>query len=98
MERIGLAASKIAKGNLFIYNIFVVLLSFLFSLLIFVLAGSTMILTLLLIGYIMNEIFPQNYEKEWTSVMKLCMITLTVLIGLFNFLAILKNFKLSKPK
>ena len=35
MERIGIAASKIAQGNLFLYNICVIVISFLFSLFIF---------------------------------------------------------------
>ncbi len=98
MERIGIAASKIAKGNLFLYNLFVVLLSFLFSLLIFILAGASLVLSLVVIGYIVSGLLPQNFEKEWTMVMRVCMISLTVMISLFNLMAILKNVKISKPR
>ncbi len=98
MERIGLAASKIAKGNLFLYNGYVILLSFLFSFLIFVLAGSSLGIALIIIGYIANGFLPQNFEKDWTSVMRVCMISLTVMISLFNLFAILKNIKFSRNK
>jgi len=48
MKRIGIAASKISKGNLALYNFCVVLISVLFSLSIFVVAGSTVIFAYLL--------------------------------------------------
>lgn len=102
MERIGIAASKIAKGNLVLYNLFVVLISLLFSLLTFLLAGTSIYITLLLIGYVNSMIYgggaPQNFEKEWTSVMLVCMIFLTIVVSLFNLLAILKNIKITKNR
>ena len=98
MERIGIAASKIAKGNLLLYNFFVILLSFLFSLLIFILVGASMVLSLLVIGYIVNGLLPQNYEKEWTMVIRICMISLTAMIALFNVMCVLKNIKFSRPR
>ena len=98
MERIGIAASRIAQGNLLLYNFFVVFLSFLFSLLIFILVGSSLVLSLVVIGYIVNGLMPQNFEKEWTMVIRICMISLTVAISLFNIVAILKNIKFSKPR
>lgn len=38
MERIGIAASKIAKGNLLLYNSYVVLIAFLLSVLLFLIS------------------------------------------------------------
>lgn len=98
MERIGIAASKIARGNLFLYNFYVVLISSLLSLLMFVLAGSSVMLALLLIGTIINGFLPENFEKEWTSIIRICMIFLTIIISLFNLSAILKNIKLVRHK
>ena len=98
MERIGIAASKIAKGNLFLYNLFVVMISFLFSLLIFLLAGSSLFISLLIINSINEGEMPQNLEKMWTSVMLVCMISLTIVVSIFNLFAILKNIKLTKNR
>ena len=54
MKRISIAASKInPKGNVRLYNLYVVLIScLLFSLFIFIAAGATIALALMLIGYI----------------------------------------------
>ena len=98
MERIGIAASKIAQGNLLLYNLLVIFISFLFSLLIFLLAGSSIFISLLVINYINEGHIPQNFEKEWTSVMLVCMISLTIVVSIFNLFAILKNIKFTKNK
>ena len=98
MERIGIAASKIAKGNLFLYNFLVVLISFSFSLLIFILAGTSIFIALLVINSINQGTIPSNFGKEWTSVMLVCMISLTIIVSVFNLLAILKNIKFTKNK
>jgi len=96
MERIGIAASKIAKGNWLLYNLTVVLLSFLFSLFIFVLAGSTVVFALVMITYVSNEILAFEFEKNKTSILFVCMISLTIVTVLFNLLAISKNIKFRK--
>src|SRR5882672_204463 len=102
MERIGITASKIAKGNLFLYNLFVILISFLFSLLIFLLAGISIFIALWAIDfihYILNgDHVYSNFGKEWTSVMLVCMISLTIVVSVFNLLAILKNIKFTKSR
>ena len=98
MERIGIAASKIAKGNLLLYNFFVIVLSFLFSLLIFILAGTSILIALVLIKVISLGYVPQNLGKEWTSVMLVCMISLTIIVSIFNLCAIMKNIKFSKSR
>ena len=98
MERIGLAASKIAKGNLLLYNIYVVLISSLFSLLIFVLSGTTVTLALILIAYVGNEVMKFEFEKNWSPIIATCMAALTVIMALFNIVAISKNIKLPKSR
>ncbi len=98
MERIGIVASKIAKGNLLVYNSLVIVLSLFFSVLIFVLAGTALLLSFILLGYIVNGMLPQNLGKEWTMVVRVCMIGLTVIVAFFNLAAVLKNLKISKPR
>ena len=98
MKRIGIAASKMAKGNLFLYNGYVVIISFLFSLFIFVVCGCTVIFALLIIGYIAHEIMAVEFEKSWSFILALCMISLTVIVVLFNLIAISKNIKFKKTR
>ena len=96
MERIGIAASKISKGNLVLYNACVVLISFLFSLFIFIVAGSTVFFALMVIGYMATEIMGIDFERKWSAIFGVCMITLTVIIALFNLFAISRNLKFKK--
>ncbi len=97
MERIGIAASKMAKGNFLLYNIFVVLLSFLFSMMIFVLAGSSVVFALMIIEYVITGVMPLEFGKHEASAFRLCMVTLTIVVSLFNVFAILKNLRIRRP-
>lgn len=94
MKRIGIAASKISKGNLALYNFYVVLISALFSLFIFVIAGSTIIFALAIIKYVGNEIMGVEFEKSWQFILAICMASLTVVITLFSLITISMNLKL----
>lgn len=96
MERIGIAASKIAKDNLFLYNCYVVLISFLFSLFIFVVAGSTVLFALIILRYVALEVIAFEFEKIWMTTLSLSMVTLTVVVALFNLLALSRNIKFRK--
>lgn len=98
MERIGLAASRIAKGNFFLYNLSVVGLTMVFSLFIFFIAGSSVALALIVLGYVMNGLLPEGFSDEWWDIFKICMVTLTVVVGCFSLYAILKNVKFMKVK
>ncbi|MCK5259974.1 MAG: hypothetical protein KAJ70_02835 [Candidatus Omnitrophica bacterium] len=98
MKRIGIAASKISKGNLTLYNVYVVLISALFSLFIFIVAGSTIIFALAIIQYVGNEIMDVEFEQSWQPIMIVCMVSLTIVITLFNLLAISTNLKLPRMK
>jgi hypothetical protein len=95
MERIGIAASKMAKGNLLLYNSYVVLITILFSLLLYFIAGSSIVLSLIVIGSIVSGISPALGE-QWLGVTKVCMIALTVVVGIISLFAILRNIKISK--
>jgi len=96
MERIGIAASKIAKGNLLIYNSFVILISTLLSLLLFFLSGCAIVISLVLFAYITSGGNPPDLEDGWMSIMLVCMICLAVIICLLDLCAIFKNIKLKK--
>jgi hypothetical protein len=96
MKRIGIAASKISKGNLVLYNVSVVFIAILFSLFIFLVAGSTVVFALVIIQYVGNEIMGIEFERSWESILTVCMVSLTVIITLFNLAAILINIRLPK--
>ncbi|OGX35902.1 MAG: hypothetical protein A3C36_01425 [Omnitrophica WOR_2 bacterium RIFCSPHIGHO2_02_FULL_52_10] len=98
MKRIGIAASKISKGNLVLYHVYVVLISLLFSLFIFLVAGSTVLFALVIIQYVGSEIMGIDFERRWESILAVCMVSLTVIITLFNLAAILINLRIPKLK
>ncbi len=97
MERIGIAASKMAKGNLLAYNCYVVILSFLFSLLLFFIAGTSVMLALIIIETIAASLSAEM-TKDWNTVIRLCMVSLTVVVGLINIFAVIKNLRLRVPR
>jgi len=95
MERIGITASKMAQGRLWLYNLYVVLISFLFSLLIFFVAGSSIVLALIIIGYILNGVVGADMGKDWFRIIRICMIFLTIVVGALNVFAIARNIRWS---
>ena len=98
MKRIGVTASKISKGNCFIYNLSVVLIASLFSLFIFIIAGLTVTFALVVISYVGSELMSGEIQIDLKSTFPLCMICLTFVITIFNISAILKNINFSKIK
>ncbi len=97
MERIGVAASKMARGNLWRYNMCVVLISFLFSLFIFFIVGVTVTFSLMGIVYLSSQMNPHGtFTLKFNSAFTVCMVSLTIIIVIFNLLAISKNIKLSR--
>ena len=98
MKRIGIAASKMSRGNLAVYNLYVVLISALFSLFIFIVAGSTIIFSLAIIDYVGSEIIGVVFEQSWRPVLIVCMVSLTIVVTLFMLYAISKNLKFPKIK
>ncbi len=93
MERIGIAASKMSKGNVLLYNLFVILISFLFSLLIFSIVGCAISIALIIISFLLSDIMPVQFGQSWTEILAFCMMALTVLMGLFTLFAIVKNIR-----
>ena len=65
MERIGIAASKIAQGNLFLYNFFVVAIASLFSLLVFFVSGCAIVLMLVIVAYVSSPGGFPDLQKGW---------------------------------
>ena len=97
MKRIGIAASKMSRGNLVLYNFYVILIASLFSLFIFLIAGSTILFALFLIRYVGREIM--GFQKDfWSLTLTVCMISLAVVTGLFTLMAIAKNIKFRKGR
>ncbi|MBF0384846.1 MAG: hypothetical protein HQL27_03145 [Candidatus Omnitrophica bacterium] len=98
MKRIGIAAGKIAKGNLVLYNTYVIAISSVFSFFVFLIAGSIVIFALFIISYLSNEISPGLFNKNWDPVLIFCMISLTIVTLLFNLWAIYRNLKVKTKK
>jgi uncharacterized BrkB/YihY/UPF0761 family membrane protein len=98
MKRIGIAASKISKGNLTLYNVYVVLIAALFSLFIFIVAGSTIVFALAIIRYVAIEIMGVEFDTSWRSILTVCMAALTIVIALFTLFAVLKNIRLPRMR
>ncbi|MCB9772444.1 MAG: hypothetical protein H6754_07840 [Candidatus Omnitrophica bacterium] len=96
MERIGIAASKIAKGNLFLYNVYVIVLSFLLSLLLFLLAGSAIFLGLWVIRLVIGPLIPSMSQKLWNVIFSFSLISLTFVVTSVSLVAVSKNIKFKK--
>ena len=98
MLRIGIAASKMSKGGLLSYNLYVILIACLFSLLIFLLCGFFILLIVFLISLILHALRPVDYHAGWVHMFKICLIVLSVVVGAFNIIAILKNIQFTRNK
>ncbi len=96
MKRIGIAASRMAKGDLLLYNGVVMAITFVCALFLFLLAGIPTMLALLVIGYIVNGASPHGLGQEWWGVISLCMMSLTVVIAGFALVALVSNMKFKK--
>lgn len=94
MKRIGIAASKISEGNIILYNLFVLILSTLFSLLIFFVSGFAIFLAIYAIHALSTGITPVDFKSSWGEIIKSCMTALAVIVGLFNLCAIGVNLKI----
>jgi len=96
MKRIGVAASKIAKDNVMLYNVYVIVIAVLFSSFIFIIAGATVVFALMVLSYFFQEVMPGEYQRNLENVQYVCMVTLTAIVALFNLVAISANIKLTK--
>ncbi|HOW35721.1 MAG TPA: hypothetical protein PL155_04845 [Candidatus Omnitrophota bacterium] len=98
MERIGIAASKIAKGNLLLYNFFVVLLTSLFALLIFFVSGSSIVIVLVGIAYGTSTGFLPDLQRGWIPFMIVCLQCLAIVVGILALWVIARNIKFHKKR
>ncbi len=96
MKRIGIAASKIAKGNLFLYNFYVFLLIFLFAMLVFLISGSFIVIVLILIAYLTAKGSLPDLHQGWIPTMIICLKILAAIIGLLALIAIGINARFRK--
>lgn len=93
MKRIGLAASKVSKGNVALYNIFVVVLSVLFSTMVFFMSAFSIIIALVLTAYVSSGFTSLALTDKWFEVFKICMAALAFVVGIINIAAILLNIQ-----
>ena len=98
MERIGIAASKIARGSLLRYNFFVVLIAFLCSVLLFLVCGFSIMAALFVLSVICRPFLPPEFHTAWFTIVRVCLVALGIVVGVFDILAILKNVKITKTK
>jgi len=96
MLRIGIAASKMSKGSLLTYNLFVVLISCLFSLIIFLVCGFSILVIVFLTSLVLHAVKPADFHAGWVHMFKICLAVLAVVVGVLNVVAISKNIQFTK--
>lgn len=96
MQRIGIAASHVAKGSLFLYNLFVVLIAFLFSLLVLVVAGLVIVFGLVTVAYLTQTRSIVDLSQGVLSPIPVCLIFLGMVMSVFCFYAIAINVKIKR--
>ena len=94
MKRIGYAASKIAKGNIWTYNFAVVVIASLFAVFVFLVCGLSIALTLFLLSLTAQWFMPVKDSTVWVDILKTCLTFLGMLMGILTLIALLKNIKL----
>jgi hypothetical protein len=98
MLRIGIAASKMAKGSLWTYNLFVVLLSCIFALFLFLICGFSILVVVFLLSLGLHALRPSGFYTGWEHMFKICLIVLAAVTGILNIAAIIKNIQFTKNK
>jgi len=98
MLRIGIAASKMSKGSLFNYNLYVILIACLFSFFIFLICGFSILVIVLLVSLILHALKPEDFHAGWVHMFKICLTILAIVVGALNLVAILKNIQCTKNK
>ena len=98
MLRIGIAASKMSKGRLLNYNLYVVLIACLFSLFVFFICGFSIFLIVFLVSLISHALKPADFHTGWVHMFKICLTVLALVVGIFNIVAIFKNIQFAKNK
>ncbi len=94
MKRIGIAASRISKGNVVHYNLCVVGISLLVSLFLFLIAGLAVLLAIGLVAFFGHETMTEELRNNWTTIMSLCARALGLAVVVFNIVALAINIKI----
>jgi hypothetical protein len=94
MKRIGIAASKISRDNVLLYNGVVLLLATLFALLIVFLSGFTIFLAIYLIHGLTTGFMTLDLHSSWGEIVKSCMVALAIVGGVFILCAVGVNIKI----
>ncbi len=98
MERIGIAASKMAQGNLIAYNFFVIAIASLCALFIFLVCGFVVLASLFLIFTLFRFLMPGVFDGVWFNLVKICLVGLGLFVGILNMWAIIRNIRLTRKK
>ncbi len=99
MKRIGIAASKLAQGNLVLYNAWVIGLTLILTVVLLVLAGIPTFVALTLMGHALEAFFPDSFGPQWTEVVQVSMAAVIMLVlglagaGLFQNMIFTKDLK-----
>ena len=93
MKRIGVAASRIAKDDLVLYNVFVILLSCLLSLFIFLVSAFTVAAGMALTFWVTRGFMAID---PGAALFKVSLAGLAAATGLINLAAILLNIKFKR--
>ena len=96
MLRIGVAASKMSKDSVLTYNMYVVLIATLFSFLVFAICASCILMTILLVSWMIHIAHPHAPYPGWVHMLKISLLVLAMVIGVFNLIAIMKNIQMSR--
>ncbi|MBF0570748.1 MAG: hypothetical protein HQL12_02630 [Candidatus Omnitrophica bacterium] len=98
MLRIGIAASKMSKRGLLSYNFYVILIACMVSFFIFLICGFAILPIIFLISLILHALKFTDNHAGWVHMFKICLIVLSLVVGIFNIIAILKNVQFAKNK
>jgi hypothetical protein len=93
MLRIGLAASKIAQGNLWFYHLSVVVITCLFALCTFFVCGFILGVTIFVLSLVALHVLHLGDGQIWLGVLRICLYLLGILVGIAALIAIMKNIK-----
>lgn len=96
MKRIGMAASRISKGDVRLYNLYVVLISLLVSIFLFFIAGLAVILAIGIIMLFGPETMTEELRDNAPKVTRMCVQALLLVVVMFNLAGIAINAKLVK--
>ncbi|MBF0121912.1 MAG: hypothetical protein HQL21_00720 [Candidatus Omnitrophica bacterium] len=94
MKRIGIAASKMAQENIALYNFYVFLLASIFSLLVFVLSGFSLLIGFMILSFVSKGFVVFEGPTGFSPTFTICMAALAVVVGVMNIVAISMNIRL----